>query len=150
MIKQIRSERLSQTIQEYETQPVWRVLHNGELLTGLNRVTYDQAIDIYNQTTPSGESRVCLVCCPDDNSLEFCLKKYIYNGLYANLVTACEQGNLYDYISNYGYQYDKQQLIEIIRQLSYSVYQRLGDQSIEVEQLIPENLDEYGFFDYEE
>ena len=63
------------------------------------------------------------------------------------LIEACKNDTLYDYIANYGYQFTKEELIEIVKQLSYSVYQRLGDQAVEVTRLVPENLKEYNFFE---
>lgn len=66
-----------------------------------------------------------------------------------NLIKACENDTLYDFISNYGYQFTKEELIEIVKQLSYSVYQRLGDQAVEVTRLVPDNLKEYDFFESE-
>lgn len=62
------------------------------------------------------------------------------------LIEACNNDTLYDFISNYGYQFTKEELIEIVKQLSYSVYQRLGDQAVEVTRLVPDNLKEYNFF----
>lgn len=64
-----------------------------------------------------------------------------------NLIKACENDTLYDFIANYGYQFTKEELIEIVKQLSYSVYQRLGDQAVEVTRLVPDNLKEYNFFE---
>lgn len=63
------------------------------------------------------------------------------------LIEACQNGTLYDYISNNGYQYSKEELIEIVKQLSFSIYERLCDQSVEVERLLPDNLKEYNFFE---
>ncbi len=63
------------------------------------------------------------------------------------LVKACREGHLYDFISNNGYKFSKEELIEIASQLAFSIYQRLGDQSKEVESLIPDNLNDYNFFE---
>ena len=62
------------------------------------------------------------------------------------LIKACKEGNMYDYISNNAYQYTKEELVEILKQTLYAVYQRLGDQNKEVEQKIPDNLMDYDFF----
>ena len=63
------------------------------------------------------------------------------------LLEACKKGTMYDYISNNAYQFSKDELVEILKQTYYSIYQRLQDQNKEVEQLIPWNLYEYGFFE---
>ncbi len=65
---------------------------------------------------------------------------------YEELIEACRVGHMYDYISNNAYQYTKNELVEILKQTFYAIYERLGDQSKEVEQKIPENLNEYNFF----
>lgn len=62
------------------------------------------------------------------------------------LIKACKEGNMYDYISNNAYQYTKEELVEILKQTFYAIYERLGDQSKEVEQKIPDNLMDYDFF----
>lgn len=62
------------------------------------------------------------------------------------LLKACRTGNMYDYISNNAYQFTKDELVEILKQTYYSVYERLQNQSKEVEQLIPWNLMDYDFF----
>lgn len=62
------------------------------------------------------------------------------------LIEACRTGNMYDYIANNAYQFTKEELVEILKQTYYAVYQRLQDQSKEVEQLIPWNLYDYNFF----
>lgn len=62
------------------------------------------------------------------------------------LLKACRTGNMYDYISNNAYQFTKEELVEILKQTYYSIYERLQNQSKEVEQKIPWNLLDYGFF----
>lgn len=62
------------------------------------------------------------------------------------LIKACKEGNMYDYIANNAYKYSKDELVEILKQTYYAIYQRLQDQNKEVEQLIPWNLMDYGFF----
>ena len=62
------------------------------------------------------------------------------------LLKACKEGNMYDFIANNAYQFTKEELVEILKQTYYAVYQRLQDQSKEVEQLIPWNLMDYDFF----
>ena len=37
-------------------------------------------------------------------------------------------GNLYDFISNYGYSLDKGDLVDIIKELSYAIYSYLHEQ----------------------
>lgn len=71
----------------------------------------------------------------------------MFNERDEELVKACREGNLYDFISNNGYRFSKEELIEIVKQLTFSIYQRLGDQNNEVENLLPANLDEYYFFE---
>lgn len=66
------------------------------------------------------------------------------------LINACNNATLYDYIACNGYLYSKDELIEIIKQLEYSIYERLSDQTVEVTRLLPDNLKEYGFFDESE
>jgi len=66
---------------------------------------------------------------------------------YEELLKACRTGNMYDFIANNAYQFTKEELVEILKQTFYAIYQRLGDQNKEVEQLIPDNLNDYGFFD---
>jgi hypothetical protein len=66
--------------------------------------------------------------------------------LQKELIKACKEGNMYDFIASNAYQYDKSELVEILKQTLYAVYQRLGDQSKEVEQKIPSNLMDYDFF----
>lgn len=65
---------------------------------------------------------------------------------YEELIEACREGHLYDFISNEAYRFDKEELVEIIKNLDYAIYRRLGDQCKEVEQLLPECLNEYEFF----
>lgn len=62
------------------------------------------------------------------------------------LIKACEEGNMYDYISSNAYKYSKDELVEILRQTYYAIYQRLQSQNKEVEQKIPLNLMDYDFF----
>ncbi len=62
------------------------------------------------------------------------------------LIKACREGNMYDYIANNAYKYNKDELVEILKQTYYAIYQRLQDQYKEVEQLIPWNLMDYDFF----
>lgn len=65
---------------------------------------------------------------------------------YEELIEACRKGHLYNFISNEAYRFDKEELIVILKNLDYAVYKRLGDQCKEVEQIVPECLDEYDFF----
>lgn len=62
------------------------------------------------------------------------------------LLKACRKGNMYDFIASNAYQFTKEELVEILKQTYYAVYQRLGDQNKEVEQKIPDNLMDYDFF----
>lgn len=66
---------------------------------------------------------------------------------YEELLEACRKGHMYDFIANESYRFDKEELVEILKQTYYAIYQRMQDQAKEIEQLIPQNLDEYGFFD---
>ena len=66
---------------------------------------------------------------------------------YEELIEACRSGHMYDFISNNAHRFTKEELKEILRQTLFAIYERLGDQSKEVEQLIPQNLNEYNFFD---
>ena len=63
------------------------------------------------------------------------------------LLEACKTGNMYDFIANNAYQFSKDELVEILKQTFYAIYQRLQDQNKEVEQLIPWYLYDYGFFE---
>ena len=63
------------------------------------------------------------------------------------LLEACKKGNMYDFIANNAYQFTRDELVEILKQTFYAIYQRLQDQNKEVEQLIPWNLYDYGFFE---
>jgi len=65
---------------------------------------------------------------------------------YEELIEACREGKLYDFISNEYHRFDKQELIEIIKNLDYAVYKRLGDQCKEVEHQLPNCLNEVDFF----
>lgn len=66
--------------------------------------------------------------------------------LQKELIKACKEGNMYDFISSNAYQYDKSDLVEILKQTYWAIYQRLGGQNKEVEQKIPSNLMDYDFF----
>ena len=68
---------------------------------------------------------------------------------FDELIEACRSGHMYDFVSSNAHRFSKNELKEILRQTLFSIYEKLGDQSIEVEQLIPENLNEYNFFDTE-
>lgn len=68
------------------------------------------------------------------------------NDRHEELVKACKEGHLYDFIASEGHQFNKQELIEIIKNLDYAIYQYLGDECKEIEQLVPTCLDEYEFF----
>lgn len=65
---------------------------------------------------------------------------------HKELIEACKNGNMYDYISSEAYKYDKSELVEILKQTYYAIYQRLREQNKEVEQKIPYNLMDYEFF----
>ena len=67
-------------------------------------------------------------------------------GIYEELIEACREGHMYDFISSEAYRFDKAQLVEILKQTLYCIYVRLRDQNKEVEQMIPWNLMDYGFF----
>lgn len=62
------------------------------------------------------------------------------------LLKACRTGNMYDFIANNAYQFTKEELVDILKQTYYAIYQRLQGQNKEVEQLIPWNLYDYNFF----
>ena len=66
---------------------------------------------------------------------------------YKELIEACREGKLYDFISNEAYRFTKDELIAILKNLDYAIYRRLGDQCKEVEQQLPECLNEYDFFE---
>ena len=66
---------------------------------------------------------------------------------YEELIKACREGSLYDFISNESYRFSKEELIAILKNLDYAIYQRLGDQTVEVEQKLPECLFDDCFFD---
>lgn len=63
------------------------------------------------------------------------------------LIKACKEGHMYDFIANNAYRFSKEELVEILKQTYYAIYQRLGDQAKEVEQKIPYNLMDYDFFE---
>ena len=65
---------------------------------------------------------------------------------YKELIEACRKGYMYDFIASKAYQFDKAELVEILKQTYYAIYERLNDQNKEVEQLIPWLLMDYGFF----
>lgn len=66
---------------------------------------------------------------------------------YEELIEACRAGHMYDFILNNAHRFTKEEIVEILAQTLYAVYQRLGDQNKEVEQKIPDNLNDYSFFD---
>ena len=58
------------------------------------------------------------------------------------------KGTLYDFISNNGWRYDKDELITIIKELAFATYESVGEKKyIEIEKRMIENLDEQGWFD---
>lgn len=66
---------------------------------------------------------------------------------YEELVEACREGHLYDFIANEEWRFSKNELVQILKNLDYAIYERLGDQCIEVEWLLPNCLLNDGFFD---
>ena len=66
---------------------------------------------------------------------------------YEELIKACQEGHLYDFIANEAYRFTKEELIQILKNLDYSIYLRLGDQIVEVERILPESLYDDYFFD---
>ena len=65
---------------------------------------------------------------------------------YEELLKSCRTGNMYDFIANNAYQFTREELVEILKQTYYAIYQRLQNQNKEVEKLIPYNLMDYDFF----
>lgn len=65
---------------------------------------------------------------------------------YEELIEACRKGHFYDFIASEAYRFDKEELVQILKNLDYAIYKRLIDQCKEVEQLLPECLEEEDFF----
>lgn len=66
---------------------------------------------------------------------------------YKDLIEALKKGSLYDYISNNGHLFFHSELVQIIKQLSFSVYEEVGEtQNRVIENRVIENLKEYDFF----
>ena len=64
------------------------------------------------------------------------------------LKQALQEGNLYDFISNNGYNFSKSELIEIIKNLDFSIYQKYGSiATMDIENGTIENLNDYDFFE---
>ena len=57
------------------------------------------------------------------------------------LKQALENGNLYDFISNNGWCFNKDALIEIIKQLDFTIYQNLGEAALkQIERATIDNI----------
>ena len=64
------------------------------------------------------------------------------------LMHALTQGHLYDFISNNGHRFEKQELIDIIKNLDYTIYSHLGeDKSNKVEKLLIQTLEDAEFWE---
>ena len=64
------------------------------------------------------------------------------------LKEALQNGNLYDFISNEGYRFSKDDLICIIKNLDYAVYTECGENAcLSVEKATIEALNDYDFFE---
>lgn len=67
--------------------------------------------------------------------------------LKKQLKKALEEGNLYDFISNEGRNFEKSELIDIIKNLDYAVYSLCGTtKCAEVEKETIDALNEYCFW----
>lgn len=68
--------------------------------------------------------------------------------MYQELKQALREGTLYDFIANNGYLFSKDDLIEIIKELSYSAYEVFGEKAyIEVEHNMLNNMNENDTWD---
>lgn len=68
---------------------------------------------------------------------------------YEELIKACREGHLYDFITNNGYRFTKEEIIKIIKNLDYSIYDKLGEeQTTKIERVLLESLldDDEDFF----
>lgn len=67
------------------------------------------------------------------------------NNLF-NLKVALQNGNLYDFISQEGRNFSKQQLIDIIKELDYTIYEFNEEVQKDIEAKTLLNLEDREFF----
>lgn len=76
--------------------------------------------------------------------------------LRKELRQALQEGRAYDFIANEGYRFTKEELIEIIKNYDFTLYQ-LAKQTYTIEEtlreygsMVVDNLNDYDFFEEEE
>ena len=76
----------------------------------------------------------------DYENMEY-IKKWGDKKMLEQLKQALQQGNLYDFISNNGWCLSKDSLIEIIKQLDFTIYQNFGEAALkQIERATIDNI----------